>query len=196
MKENLFFRATQSTVKKGGFNSIFFNLILLPLLCISPFFSASALEVDVPQQDQQAVIYVSENAVVFGAEEASNATIVKINAPIEVKHSKLAADSKIKKEIAVATTEPINPAGHLPKLSKPKFVFRSSASDQSFGAGSISNTAKSVINPTFFAKNVLVFHYTALNIPIFSYLMSIYTADFSKTAALSQFLFSRPPPLC
>ncbi|SFC28349.1 hypothetical protein [Kaistella jeonii] len=168
----------------------------MPLLCISSFFSASALKVDVPQQDQQAIIYVTENAVVFGTEDVTNASIVKIKAPLEAKDSKNITDSKIKKEIPIAKKESRKQAENLPKLSKPKFVFKSSTSNQNFGAGSFSNTRNSIINPVFFAKNVIVYHHTALSIPVLLYLINIYTAEFSKTAALSQFLFSRPPPFC
>jgi len=83
LKENLFFRATQSTVQKQGFNSTFLNLILLPLLCIPLFFNASALEKGIPPQDQQAIIYVGENTVVYSTPESSNFIVVKIqNEPV------------------------------------------------------------------------------------------------------------------
>lgn len=196
MKEKLFLRATQSHNKKEGLNRIFLNLILLPLLCIAPFFSANALEADVPQQDQQAVIYVSENAIVVGFEQFSNASIVKIKTPIEEKKSKHAADKKINRAIPIAKKESVTRPSNLPKIFKPKFVFKSVTSEHHFALGSFCTGRNSIINSVFFAKNILAYQYTPINNPVFLYLKKIYSAGFSKTATLSHFLLSRPPPFC
>ena len=196
MKENLFFRATRPILQKAESCSIFFLLILLPLLSIPTFFSASALEVDVLQQDPQAIIYVSENAVIFGIEEVTNARIVKIKTPSKVKDFSKTAAPKIKKQIPTPKTEVRNQIKNLPKLSRPKFVFQSKKSDESFGAGAFSNSKNSVVTTFFVSEGIVSCLYTKLHIPVFVYKMNIYTADFIKTAALSQFLFSRPPPYC
>lgn len=196
MKEKLFLRATQSQNKKRGFNRIFFNLIMLPLLCIAPFFSANALEADVPQQDQQGVIYVSENAIVVGFEQFSNASIVKIKTPIGEKKSKRPADKKINRAIPIAKKESVTLPRNLPKVFKPKFVFRSVTSEHHFVLGSSCNSRNSIINPVFFAKNILAFQDILINNYVFLYLKKIYSTGFSKTATLSHFLLSRPPPFC
>ena len=196
MKENLFFRATQSIVKKAETCSLFFILILLPLLSIPTFFSASALEVDVLQQDPQAIIYVSENAIVFGIEEVTNARVVKVKVASKVKDFSTTVVPKIKKQIPISKTDKENQVKDLPQLSKPKFLFQSKTSDESFDAAAFSNTKNSVITTFFVSEDIVSSIYTKLPIPLVVYLMNIYTADFSKTATLSQFLFSRPPPCC
>lgn len=124
MKENLFFRATQSSVRKEKAHSSFSKLILLSLLCISTFFSASALEEGIPQQDQQGIIYVGEDALVYGMSEISNAIVIKIQSPTSAKEltnpkkksnsiseqvaiHKISADQKAKKiqeEVTARTT--------------------------------------------------------------------------------------------
>lgn len=167
---------------------------MLPLLSMPLFFSATALKGDIPQQDQQAIIYVGENTVVFGFEESTNARIVKIEAPLKVEGPKKSSNSKIKKQIPITKEESVNQVKNLPKLSKPKFLFKTTRSDESFDSGSLSNTKNSVITPVFVSENIVSCLYIQIKTPVFVYLMNIYTADFSKTAALSQFLFSRPPP--
>ena len=91
MKENLFFRATKSNLKKGNCNSFFLKFILLPLLCITSFFNASALENHIPAQDQ-AIIYVGENTVIYGSSQIFNAKIIPIEkefvAKKKIKYSK------------------------------------------------------------------------------------------------------------
>lgn len=48
---------------------------MLPLLCMSTFFNASALKTETVDQDQTGVIYVSSDVQIFGTEHISNATI-------------------------------------------------------------------------------------------------------------------------
>ena len=52
--------------------------MMLVLLMIPSVFYASALENDIPTQDQQGVIYVGEGALVYGMSDISNAVIVSI----------------------------------------------------------------------------------------------------------------------
>ena len=67
------------------------KFILLPLLCISSFFNASALENHIPAQDQ-AIIYVGENTVIYGSSQIFNAKIIPIEkefvAKKKIKYSK------------------------------------------------------------------------------------------------------------
>ncbi|WP_307426941.1 hypothetical protein [Chryseobacterium sp. MDT2-18] len=160
------------------------------------FFGAAALKVNIPQQNQPGIIYVGENAFIYGIEESTNARIVKIESPLEHKSSKKVVEVKIKNRSAISKKNDKTEIKDLPKSAKSKFAFKNTRSDESFGASAFSNTKNSVITPVFISENVVSCFYTKLNIPLFIYLMNIYTADFSKTAALSQFLFSRPPPRC
>lgn len=51
---------------------------MLPLLSMPLFFGATALKTHIPQQNQQAIIYVGENTLVYGVPGVSNAIIVKV----------------------------------------------------------------------------------------------------------------------
>ncbi|MBU8882687.1 hypothetical protein KSK37_06290 [Kaistella sp. DKR-2] len=88
MKENLFSRATQSTVERRLFKSVFFKLILLPLLCIPLLYGAHDFLYTVPPQEPQVVVFVSSNATVYGVSSISNAKIVALHT--EVSASKAA----------------------------------------------------------------------------------------------------------
>lgn len=198
MKENLFFRATKSNLKKGNCNSFFLKFILLPLLCISSFFNASVLEVQIPQQNQQAIIYVSGDAIIVENGSTSNTQIVKINSVPKESGSKKHFFSKINKKV-VAGNDKVSTkyrAENLPKLFPTRFVFKSRGSVDSFYIGTFSNTKNSIITPAFQSGNLFSFRYVVSNIHIFEYLIKTYVADFSKIATLSRFLFSRPPPFC
>ena len=194
LKENLFFRSTRPIVHKVESYSVFCLLMMLPLLTMPLFFGAAALKVNIPQQNQPGIIYVGENAFIYGIEESTNARIVKIEAPLEHKGSKKVVKVKIKNRSAISKKNDKTEIKDLPKLSKPKFIFKSTKLNESFDSGTLSNTRNSVITPVFVSQNMVQALYTEFHIPVFVYLMNIYTADFSKTAALSQFLFSRPPP--
>ncbi|MFN3021609.1 hypothetical protein ACK1KB_11585 [Chryseobacterium sp. TY3] len=196
MKEKLFFRATKSIIQNWKFNSLFLKLILLPLLCISSFFNATALEINEPQQDQQPIIYVSGASIVIEIGEATNSKVVKINDSLDDKIAKEVRTVKIKKQIPVSKEESKNQIKNLPKSPAPRFVFKSTKLEDFFNKATFTNTKNSVISLTFFSKNIVVYYVVARNIPVFTYLMNIYTADFARTEELSQFLFSRPPPTC
>ena len=194
MKKHLF------TVPLGEQGLRTYRLRLFVVLLISLFFSshASAVTPDsaISQNNPEAVIYVSESAVVFGIEEVTNAQIVKIKVLSKVKDFSKTAVPKIKKQIPISKTRKENQVKDLPQLSKPQFVFQKKKSEESFGAAAFSNTKNSVVNSVFVSEDIVSDIHTKPLIPLFVYLMNIYTADFSKTAALSQFLFSRPPPCC
>ena len=195
MKEKLFFRATKSIIQNWKFNSFFLRLILLPLLCISSFFNAFALEINPPQQDQQPIIYVS-GASVVEIGEATNAKIVIINDSLDGKIAKEVRTVKIKKQIPVSKEESKNQIKNLPKSPAPRFVFKSTKLEDFFNTATFTNTKNSVISLTSFSKNIVAYSVVASNIHVFTYLMNIYTVDFERTEELSQFLFSRPPPTC
>lgn len=196
MKEKLFFRATKSIIQNWKFNSFFLRLILLPLLCISSFFNAFALEINPSQQDQQPIIYVSGASIVIEIGEATNAKIVKINDSLDGKIAKEVRTVKIKKQIPVSKEESKNQIKNLPKTPAPRFVFKSTKLEDFFNTATFTNTKNSVISLTSFSKNIVAYSVIASNIHVFTYLMNIYTVDFEKTEELSQFLFSRPPPTC
>ena len=196
MKEKLFFRATKSIIENWKFNSLFLKLILLPLLCISSFFNATALEINEPQEDQQPIIYVSGASIVIEIGEATNSKIVKINDSLDDKIAKEVRTVKIKKQIPVYKEESKNQIKNLPKSPAPRFVFKSTKLEDFFNTATFTNTKNSVISLTSFSKNIVVYYVVARNIPLFTYLMNIYTVDFERTEELSQFLFSRPPPTC
>ena len=61
--------------------SIFSVLMVLVLLSIPTFFYATALEKDIPPQNEQGIIYVGENAIVYSKADVSNATVVNIQVP-------------------------------------------------------------------------------------------------------------------
>lgn len=195
MKEKLFFRATKSIIQNWKFNSFFLRLILLPLLCISSFFNAFALEINPPQQDQQPIIYVS-GASVVEIGEATNAKIVIINDSLDGKIAKEVRTVKIKKQIPVSKEESKNQIKSLPKTPAPRFIFKSTKLEDFFNTATFTNTKNSVIFLTSFSKNIVAYSVIASNIHVFTYLMNIYTVDFERTQDLSQFLFSRPPPTC
>lgn len=172
------------------------KLILLPLLCISSFFNATALEINEPQQDQQPIIYVSGASIVIEIGEATNAKIVKINDSLDDKIAKEGRTVKIKKQIPVSKEESKNQIKSLPKTPAPRFIFKSTKLEDFFNTATFTNTKNSVISLTSFLKNIVAYSVIASNIHVFTYLMNIYTVDFERTQDLSQFLFSRPPPTC
>lgn len=100
------------------------KLILLPLLCISSFFNATALEINEPQQDQQPIIYVSGASIVIEIGEATNAKIVKINDSLDGKIAKEVRTVKIKKQIPVSKEESKNQIKNLPKLLRPDLFLK------------------------------------------------------------------------
>ena len=195
LKEKLFFRATKSIIQNWKFNSIFLKVILLPILCISSFFNAFALEINPPQQDQQPIIYVS-GASVVEIGEATNAKIVIINDSLDGKIAKEVRTVKIKKQIPVSKEESKNQIKSLPKTPAPRFIFKSTKLEDFFNTATFTNTKNSLISLTSFLKIIVAYSVIASNIHVFTYLMNIYTVDFERTQDLSQFLFSRPPPTC
>lgn len=194
MKEKLFFRATLSVFENIEAYSVFSLLMMLPLLGMPLFFSATALKLNIPQQSQQGIIYVGENAFIYGTEESTNAKVLKIGASSESSSCGKASESKIRKQIAIAKkvrkTDLTNP----PKLATPKFLFKNSRSNESLDSCILPNNRTSVITPVFISLHIVLFHFAEPYLPVFVYLMNFYTVYFAKTAALSQFLFSRPPP--
>ena len=193
MKFNLFFRITQPKVAGSFFRSKFSLLLLFILVGIPSVISASVLENDNLDQGSEGVIYVSGNAVLFGENSISNGKIIEIESTKE-NVSREPVISTVEKPTAMVPLKKKIATKVLPKPSKPKFVFNSTAPEESFGASTTFNNKNSLIIPTYTAQDVVVCHYTELITPTFLYLLNIYTADFSKTASLSQFLFSRPPP--
>lgn len=87
LKENLFFRATRLKFNKDKSNSIFSVLMVLTLLSLPTFFYATALETDIPPQNQAGIIYVGEGALVYGLSDISNAVVVNIPNPTNTKEA-------------------------------------------------------------------------------------------------------------
>lgn len=57
------------------------------LLSIPTFFYATALETDIPPQNQAGIIYVGEGALVYGLSDISNAVLVNIPNPTNKKEA-------------------------------------------------------------------------------------------------------------
>lgn len=87
LKENLFFRATRLKFTKDKAFSIFSVLMVLTLLSIPTFFYATALETDIPPQNEPGIIYVGEGALVYGLSDNSNAVVVNVPNPTNTKEA-------------------------------------------------------------------------------------------------------------
>lgn len=87
LKENLFFRATRLKFTKDKAFSIFSVLMVLTLLSIPTFFYATALETDIPPQNEPGIIYVGEGALVYGLSDNSNAVVVNVPNPTKTKEA-------------------------------------------------------------------------------------------------------------
>lgn len=174
--------------------------LLQVILLVFPLFYFS-ISIDPPinqcidQTSQETEIYISSGATIIGGAHIYHARIVEESARIEKHIIKKAVSSKIDKPSALASVLKKSKSKIVLKPSKPKFVFTGSTPDQNFGLGTTLTNKNSVINPTFVESNDIVCHYTLLSVPLYVYLLNIYTADFSKTAELSQLRFSRPPPI-
>ncbi|WP_234109779.1 hypothetical protein [Chryseobacterium sp. R2A-55] len=194
MKEKLFFRATLSISENTEFCSIFSLLMMLPLLGMPLFFNATALKINIPQQSQEGIIYIVENAFIYGIEESTNAKVVKIEAASKSSTCKKVSESKIRKQTTIAKKVTKTDHTDPPKLAKPKFLFKNGRSNESLDSCILPNNRNSVITPVFISLHIVLSQDAELYVPVFVYLMNFYTVYFAKTAALSQFLFSRPPP--
>ena len=118
--------------------SIFSVLMVLVLLSIPTFFYATALEKEIPPQNEQGIIYVGENALVYSNADVSNAIVVNIQVPTttreivkpkknahriseQVTIHKISQDQqarKIQAEVTARTTFVYFSQGDLPSVSK------------------------------------------------------------------------------
>jgi hypothetical protein len=139
-------------------------------------------------------IFVTHDAIIFSDSTNISAKIIVLN--VECPKKKLEfqntkpnsqkreiAKSFIKKDKTVAI-----PVG------KPKVIFSHSQSNQDLKIGGVFGNNNSIQNPNPTCKSELVFHYQALNIPVFIHLEKIYTEEFSLSSESSKALFCRPPP--
>lgn len=171
-----------------------FILLIFPVF----YFSISTdppINQSLDQNSEDAEIYISSGAMIVGGEHVYHAKIVVESTATKENSNKKAVVSKIVKPTALANVTKKSKNKIVLKPSKPKFVFTGSTPDQNFGLGTKLTNKNSVINPTFVERNDILCHFTVLSVPLYVYLLNIYTADFSKTAELSYFLFSRPPPM-
>ena len=196
---------TQMVEKVSTFSPFNFQInaaksLLQLFLLIFPVFYFS-ISTDPPinqsldQTSEDAEIYISSGAMIVGVEHVYHAKIVVESTATKENSNKKAVVSKIVKPTALANVTKKSKNKIVLKPSKPKFVFTGSTPDQNFGLGTMLTNKNSVINPTFVERNDILCHFIVLNVPLYAYLLNIYTADFSKTAELSHFLFSRPPPM-
>lgn len=214
LKENLFFRATRLSAKKHRFFSAFRSLIMLVLLSNTSYFIVAAINEDIsyaihqssinnqdplfqdqqtPIQDQQAKIFIAENAIVSGLEQMGNVQMIVIKAKPIVPSTKKNETAKVGKQNA-KNEKPLQTA-RTKAIDNIKYFFIVKKSTENFISGNWSNGKNSVLVPNFLSKNVIKHFYAKLNIQLHVYLKNIYTAEFSKTAELSRFLLSRPPPM-
>jgi len=173
---------------------IFLLLFLILIFCTPQLFKASASNsVDVEESYGKAILYVSGEATIYNISSVTNAVVVLENSPVVEQLAKHANLSLAKQITPPETVEKVK-TKKIETPYSPKQTVRSIPNDQKFAAGSSSGKATSVLTNHFTDSNLVITHYGEIKIPLFAYLLKIYTADFSKTAALSQFLFSRPPP--
>lgn len=168
--------------------------MMLPLLGMPLFFNAIALKRNIPQQGQQGIIYVGENVFIYGREESRNAKVLKIGASSESSSCGKVTELKIRKRTTIAKRVTKTDLTNPPKLATPKFLFKNGRSNESLDSCILPNNRTSVITPVYISLHIVLFHFAEPYLPVFVYLMNFYTVCFAKTAALSQFLFSRPPP--
>jgi hypothetical protein len=184
-KVNIDRACSPSIFSFGSCKALFFTLTLF---LFPQIVSAADTNTDPPQQG---AIYISGGAEMHGAEIISNAKIIVL--PNDAEATKTPAPKKIAVPIKVKILKVQKIAA--PKVAAPKLVFIPLGSKDQFALSKSQNTGNSVVNSTIFGSKVVANHYTALSVPVFSYLLKTYTADFSKTVALSHSFFSRPPPL-
>ncbi|MFC6268945.1 hypothetical protein [Frigoriflavimonas asaccharolytica] len=192
MKLNLFFEGVR--LRKSGsklFTKTFFFL-LFALFLIPQLLSANAIGYK-PVDQVEGVIYISGDAVIFDASATS--TVIELPKSEEKDLVKEVSEFKVlEQELTVKIEE--KPAIHIShKKIKSKFIFTPTEPSQSIATSMKFNNTISVFTPSFSNKTTVTNHYTLFSVPVYVYLLNIYNAEFSKTAELSQFLFSRPPPL-
>ena len=194
LKNDLFFLDSKWVgTKNSKLKKLFFVLSFL-LFCIPTTLKAEEL-VAPAENDPQTTIYISGSASISGTDEITIVHVVKaetaqqkatskpekINFAAEIKHAEIAKKEHVAKIV---------------KQAVPKQNIASAPADQSIGAGhALGNQTCTIPVASYFGKLMIAHQYTVLSIPVFAYLQNRYTADFSKTATLSQFLFSRPPPV-
>lgn len=173
---------------------IFLLLFLILIFCTPQLFKASASNnVDLEESYGKAILYVSGEATIYNISSVTNAVVVLENssvADIIAKHANLS----LAKQITPPETVEKVKTKKIETPSSPTQTVRSIPTDEKFSAGSSSGNDTSVLSNQFTSNNVVVAHFNELMIPSFAFLLKIYSKNFPKTAALSQFLFSRPPP--
>ena len=173
---------------------IFLLLFLILIFCTPQLFKASASNsVDVEESYGKAILYVSGEVTIYNISSVTNAVVVveKTTIPSNFAENKLLTSTRhstsTKAVVKLKTKKVETPYS-------PKQTIKSIPARDKFSAGSSSGNDTSVLTNQFTSNNVVVAHFNELMIPSFAFLLKIYSSDFSKTAALSQFLFSRPPP--
>lgn len=166
------------------------------VLFVFPFFCyAISSDPSLGKSSKDPVIYISSGTMMVGGENIYNATIVEVSEPKEDNATKNVLGSKRENSKVPESLTKKNTAAAHPKPAKPKHIFTSTSSNESFGASNALDNKNSVCNPTLVVASFIVCQYTKLSIASYIYLLNIYSADFSKIAELSQFRFSRPPPM-
>ena len=174
LKENLLYGVKELRTKKKNLYALFFSGILLSLLCLSIYSTASLAGSDSHEQNQQNINFGAECVTSYTdsdplVDKISQNNLLKI------------ADSKIQFNLI---------KDQLDKQS----AFKSLALSKSFIFCPVSLFNNSFTQPFSTFNKVVRCHYTKQNVSVFVHLMNIYKVAFSKTAALCRFLFSRPPP--
>ena len=80
------------------------------------------------------------------------------------------------------------------KITPKKRLFKSIPADENFGIGKFFGMENGVLNQHIVSAEIPHYYGKAFSPAVFFYFFAFYKPDFSKTAAHSHYLFSRPPP--
>ena len=183
--------------KNPLFFSINWKIWILFFLFLSNSFYCTPLIVD-SKEDQvvkstidsssnpnESIIFVSKGVIIYD-ETKDNAVIAK--------HKQERKSLNSKKKKSKVFTKPKIEHKSISNPNKSLLVFSEIPSDENLNTNYYLNNKNSFGNQSSFGKKMVSCQYRKLSLPLFAYLIKIYTVEFSITATLSQYIFSRPPP--
>ena len=199
MRLTLYYKTTVAKEKIGNNFDIFSVLLFLVIFLLPAFVCATTNDGNNLEPKQEIKIRILGDAMVFDA----NAIQKEVERQVEEENlarEKIVKDDR-KKILRLSSSKIVSTIEKIEEQSKinhktvrSKFNFVPIKSDQNLGELSICNSKNSVSHPRGCEKALVFHHYTELTTPIYIFLLNIYTAEFRKTATLSQSFFSRPPP--